>query len=219
MQQVEKLCLHGLEQTALYPVAPEPIRVGRFVEKRFHLYLEYNPLPEGVLGYTLFDKTGPIKMVISESLGAKTDIVSRRRVNTTIAHEVGHCILHANLFKEGPPPQSLFPNNDEENRNKILCREEHVNNQDKKSTHYDGSWWEYQANMVIGALLLPKKLVLNCIQDYLIPNGTFGIPLLDLTHNDEMIKEISETFDVNPVVARIRIESMFTSNGKNQLSL
>ena len=49
--EIEEICTDALQSADLYPSSPEPIRIDRFVEKRFGDF-EYQDLPDGVLGFT-----------------------------------------------------------------------------------------------------------------------------------------------------------------------
>ena len=75
-------------------------RIERFIEKKFGLIPEYLSLPAGVLGYTVFGPSHPTRMVIDRGLAETDSIVAQRRINTTLAHEAGHCIFHTQLFTE-----------------------------------------------------------------------------------------------------------------------
>src|ERR1700722_12293716 len=96
--EIDQICVDELRKVGLYPVSPEPIRIDRFVEKRFGVEPTYEDLPEGVLGFTQFGNDGVVAIVISASLDAEKGRVAERRVRTTFAHEAGHGLLHAHLF-------------------------------------------------------------------------------------------------------------------------
>ena len=58
--EFETIAAHELRSVDLFPAAPEPIRVDRFIEKRFNLVPEYDDLPGGLVGFTRFDSNGPV---------------------------------------------------------------------------------------------------------------------------------------------------------------
>ncbi|MCC6962539.1 MAG: ImmA/IrrE family metallo-endopeptidase [candidate division Zixibacteria bacterium] len=114
-------------------------------------------LPEGLLGRTKFYPDGSAVVEVSLELAeaAEADIVSRRRLRTTLAHEAGHICCHRDLFIRDVATLSLFDKPEEQVQNStILCREEVIG-----SRHYNGEWWEYQANRCMAALLLPKEIL------------------------------------------------------------
>jgi len=80
---------------------------------------------------------------------------------------------------------------------KILCRDEDAS----PRSGYDGRWWELQANMAMAALVLPKALVLDCLKPCLEQRGSLGGLVLPEAKRAAAIHLVSETFDVNPVVA------------------
>jgi hypothetical protein len=89
---------------------------------------------------------------------------------------------------------------------KILCRDNDIK---PAGRNYDGRWWEWQANRCIGGLLLPKKLVREALSNILIDSVVTKSPSLLPTKRKDAEKNISEIFDVNPFVARIRLNEMF----------
>jgi hypothetical protein len=106
--QIDNMCWDELRSVGLLPSSPKPIRIDRFIEKRFNVSPQYEDLPNGVLGFTRFGKSGVTAVVISAALDAEGGKVAGRRVRTTIAHEGGHGLLHAHLFALHDIPLHLF---------------------------------------------------------------------------------------------------------------
>jgi hypothetical protein len=193
------------------PETPEPIRIERFIEKRFHVTPIYEDLPPSVLGFTRFSTSGVKDIVVSRALSDEGSKTAERRVNTTLAHEAGHGLLHAHLFAVGAQPQLLFGTELDPEAPKILCRDD--------GAPYDGRWWEFQANLVIGALLLPRALVEKALHgDVLKVAGSFGLHQLRDQDPGRGIEVLSATFNVNPAVAKIRLEQLFPKSDGAQLS-
>jgi len=210
--EIENLCLEELQKTKLLPSNPEPIRIERFIEKRFNVTPTYEDLPEGVLGFTRFSSNGVESITVSRGLAEEEGKVSERRINTTLAHEAGHGLLHAHLFAIGSQPERLFGDDFDPKMPKILCRGE--------KGSYDGRWWEFQANKTIGALLLPKALVEKALAAaVLTPSGIFGLPQLDAKNRGRAVQLLANTFNVNPAVAKIRLQQLFPENQSAQLAL
>ena len=222
-QEIEEIAAEKLGRVDLIPTAPEPIRVDRFIEKRFGIVPQYEYLPAGTLGYTQFGATGPEKVVVSQALSEEGRGVAERRVNSTLAHEAGHILLHSRLFALQRRAEShvLFENGIDENRQTILCRSSTVGPRPEPAGTYgyDGRWWEYQANMVIGALLLPRRLVSEALESLLASHGRLGIRRLDDAKRVEAVRRLANLFDVNPAVARIRVDGLFPATAKGQLPL
>lgn len=204
-RQIESICEEALRSVDLLPAIPSPVRIERFVEKRFHLCPDYAELPENVLGYTAFGPDGPTRMVIARSLANSGSKSCERRINTTLAHESGHCLLHAHLFWQGEVSGALFQEDSiEPSIPKILCR-------DEASGNYDGKWWEFQANAAIGPLLIPRHLLSETVLPFLETRGLLAIEVLPDAKRRAAELAVSEVFDVNPVAARIRLQQLYAS--------
>jgi hypothetical protein len=132
--------------------------------------------------------------------------VAERRVRSTLAHEAGHGLLHAYLFAFNDKPLHLFDAQSQADQ-KILCRD--VKEGEGQKRAYDGRWWEFQANRAMGGLLCPKALVHDALKPFMSPVGSLGTLILDESRRADAVREVADIFDVNPVVARIRINEMF----------
>jgi hypothetical protein len=206
--QIDQICCDELRKEGLFPSSPEAIRIDRFIEKRFRVSPQYEDLPLGVLGFTRFGKAGVKAVVISAALDAEGGKVAERRVRTTMAHEGGHGLLHAHLFALEEIPLHLF-DKDSHSEDQILCRD--VQGHEQKSHQYEGKWWEFQANRAMGGLLCPRPLVQEAMKPFLAPAGLLGVEVLDEKRREESVRSLADIFDVNPVVARIRINELFPS--------
>jgi hypothetical protein len=203
---VERICGDALRSVGLMPLGPEPIRIERFVEKRFKISPQYEPLPPGILGYTLFASTGPAAMIVARDLVDANTSTAERRINTTLAHEAGHCLLHSRLFAVADAGPELFRDDQvSPSKAKILCRDTPVG-------AYDGKWWEYQANLAIGALLLPSDLVRTAVTPWLETTGLLKLPKLSRSGRIAATQHLSRVFEVNPIAARIRLEELFPNS-------
>jgi hypothetical protein len=220
-KEIDRVCIDKLRLYDCLPYSPEQIRIDRFVEKCFGIVPEYQDLPSGVLGYTQFGTKGVEAIYVSRSLDEAGDRVSDRRIRTTIAHEAGHGILHAHLFEFSEPPQSLFPDDIGIDQRKILCREDLGSDKpyNAKNKTYDGRWWEFQANRAMASFLLPHPLVLEALSSLLTPEGLLGNKVLKDSNRIQAEKIISDIFEVNPIVARIRMDRLFPVKQNEQLTL
>ena len=220
---IEITAIDALRSVDLLPESPEPIRVERFIEKKFQIIPEYDNLPGGLLGFTEFGPNGTKRVVVSRSLSEVRSRAAERMVNSTLAHESGHILLHGYLFalKYLEGSRTMFGEDMGVSDRTVLCREENVSGSHIQPTRprYDGRWWEYQANLVIGALLLPRPLVDMALGDVLTRPSVLGIRNLPPERNEEAIQLLSEAFDVNPIVARIRIQEVFPDANQGQLTL
>jgi hypothetical protein len=86
-------------------------------------------------------------------------------------------------------------------------------------TQTKNQWWEIQANLAIGGFLLPKPLVRNAIDRFLEKAGVFGSEYLQPGAREAAVTATSEVFNVNPVVARIRLDLLYPGGESDQQSL
>ena len=220
---IESIAIDELSRVGLLPATPQPIRVDRFIEKRYGIVPHYEAVPDGILGFTRFGPKGPVEVVVSRSLAEEGTRVAERRMNSTLAHEAGHILLHGHLFalerRAGARP--LFGDDLDEKKQTILCRPGTVWDPPEGTGNqgYDGRWWEFQANKVIGVLLLPRKLVHEALDPILVSRGLLGIRTLDDTRREEAAHLLADAFDVNRVVARIRVGELFPVSANGQLTL
>jgi hypothetical protein len=193
--EIDEICLEALKRQALLSSHPAPIRIERFVEKEFKTALRYEDLGPDNLGCTIFNSSGAVQAIlVSRSLEEQNTTPARRRVRSTVAHEAGHGLLHGPLFAGCAPGLA-------ENQRRILCRSEDILVETKQS--YRGRWWEFQANQAIGSLLLPGPLV----NAFLEESGSRN-PAPE--ERESLAKKAAAIFDVNPIVARIRLDSFFS---------
>jgi hypothetical protein len=215
---IERIAVEELLSVDLLPSSPEPIRIERFVEKRFRLdQVCYEDLPARVLGYTQFGQKGVEAIFISRHLADDRSGVSERRISSTLAHEAGHGLLHGYLFMLDSFPMKLFEDDKDVSPAQILCRDGPTDR--LKLPAYDGRWWEYQANRMIGALLLPKPLVIAAVAPLLSPNGELGVPTLADELRLRAASHLADVFDVNRAVAEIRLQGLYPRVSIDQLTL
>jgi hypothetical protein len=220
LEEVERICSDELHKTGLFPADPAPIRIDRFIEKRFGAPVIYEQLPNGVLGLTEFGDSGVDAIVINSRLDAEGTLTAERRIKTTIAHECGHGLLHAYLFALGETARPLFRDGLDPARPRVLCRANDVSGTMVSAPkRYAGRWWEFQANQAMGALLLPRLLVDRALEQVLVTTGTLGLRILQSRDREEAARLLASTFEVNPVVARIRLAVLYPEAGAPQLTL
>ena len=201
--EIDRICSAALDSAGLLPRTPQPIRIDRFIEKRFNVSVGYEDLEPGILGLTKFGKSGVKEVIVARALEEEGTVTGERRVRSTLAHEGGHGLLHAHLFLL-TGQCGLFPDGNT-TAPRVLCRDEC---DPQFAKRYDGKWWEYQANRAIGGFLLPRELVMKSLADFMIPKGSLGMLELDPSRKREADTHIAEVFDVNPIVASIRLNDV-----------
>lgn len=218
--ELETIAVDELRRASLLPASPGPVRIERFIEKRFQIVANYEDLDSGILGFTRFGRDGVAELVVARALAEEGTGVAERRISSTLAHEAGHMLLHGHLFALEPltPSGSLFADEVDVQQRKILCRDNEGSSQ-KRGTGYDGRWWEYQANRMIGSLLIPRPLVAEALRDLLNGGGTFGARTLDPSRRGEAVQALAAVFEVNQPVARLRLDELFPAERQTQLTL
>ena len=212
--EIDRICLDALESAGCLPQTPAPIEIELFIEKHFGCLVMYDDLPQGVLGCAFFRPDGSV-----EAIGASRSLfddgrAGERRVRTTLAHESGHGLLHASLFSDALSPVPLLDDSFDSERRRIMCREEDVG---AGRGRYDGKWWEWQANQAIGGLLLPRRLVEACVEPLTRAPGSLGLRELPDLQRERAVRRVAAAFDVNPAVARIRLEAVFRRTEQRSL--
>jgi len=200
--EIDEICLEALKNQSLLAATPTPVRIERFVEKQFRTALRYEDLGPDNLGCTIFNSSGAVEAIlVSRSLEEQNTTPARRRVRSTVAHEAGHGLLHGSLFIG-----DNFPDRGK-NQRRILCRSEDILVETQSS--YRGRWWEFQANQAIGSLLLPRPLMNAFLDQSGIKLDSSGRCSLTPLLRGSLAKKAALTFDVNPIVVRIRLDSLF----------
>ena len=219
----EDMAMAELSTVDLLPKKPEPVRVDRFIERRFGVVPEYKNLPPGVMGFTKFGESEIEAVVISRALSEEGRRSAERLINSTLAHEAGHMIMHKGLFtlqvREGI--HSLLSSDIDLEKGEIKCRSEIVEAGDtaENTKGYDGQWWEYQANQMIGTLLMPRPLVYETVDPLLASQGRLGMKVLEDSRREDTARLLAEIFDVNPAAARVRVAKLFPQIPEGQLTL
>ena len=208
VSEIDDICRDALQKANLLPGEPGPVKIDLFLERYFQVVVDYSDLGDGVMGSAIFNSKGAVTgFLISSKIEEEGNAVAERRVRSTLAHEGGHGLLHPKLFME-ESTGNLFssPGSGTPAKARFLCRTSDIRPVDAKLS-YSGKWWEWQANRAIGGLLLPRQLVRKSLSS-LIEESEFGPSLAD-SKRSAAERHVAETFDVNPVVARIRLAEMF----------
>lgn len=216
--EIEEIALEALRAVELLPKHSEPVRIDRFVEKRFGVVPRYDDLPPGILGFTRFGSGSVEEVVLSRSLSEDGGRVAERRLTSTLAHEAGHMLLHGYLFSLERRQPSLFLEDVDPTARRILCRTDAVGATTVGSARYDGRWWEYQANQMIGPLLIPRPALNEVLRPLLTHRGQMELRTLEDERRGEAVRRLATVFDVNPVVARIRLDKILACSDERQLT-
>lgn len=206
-EEFETTCTDELARVGLLPSRPEPIRIERFIEKRFDISPRYIELPDPLLGVTVFTCEGVKEILVTRALDEEGTQAGQRRARTTLGHEAGHGIFHLHLYALELEQRPLFEDVPGSSGLRVECKVDPT----KMKTRipgYSGDWKEFQANRAMSCLLMPRPLVQQAIAPFSLPVGKLGRSRPDPAHLEEAARTLAETFDVNPQVARLRLDHL-----------
>ena len=212
--EIQRICLEALRSVNFLPTYPQPVRIDRFIEKKYCVVPDYEDLPSGLVGLSQFLDGCVVRIVVARSLDRDGSVPAERRIRATLAHEAGHVLLHAALFDLDSQTAPLLGDWSDPARPTVLCREVDP----VPLSSHRGGWAEYQANQAIAGLQLPRPLVDEVLHQFTTTTA-MGLKKVDRAKTEIAVRALSETFDVNPVVARIHLENLFPSSADEQLAL
>jgi len=225
--EIEGIMLDELRRARLLPDATKDdlsVDVEAFVERYLGLPFDINAtLDADTLGLTEFIPGRKPKVAISRDLtGSALDeddatpgLVGRWRA--TVAHEACHVLLHRLLFELDDVQHGLFsmpaPSAGPERLFRCLKR-------DVGFSRQVSDWREIQANMGMGALLMPKPVFLSAVKDArsLLGVGQAAIATGSAVH-DRLVTVLATRFTVSRQAARIRLSSLKLVHSPDQPAL
>lgn len=178
--------------TVDYPITTDELTV--LLERYAELDATADLSAEGedVQGVTIL---GPTPLVrISESLWEPR---RENRLRTTLTHELGHVIFHADLVTAHDPRQLTFlgsgsPTADPRCTRQTILRAPTVD------------WMEWQAGYACGAFLMPASAVRAVVTALLPPTAWPASP----GHAHSLVGAVMERFAVSAEAAQVRLERL-----------
>ena len=203
--EFDDIAKEALKRHGLLRKEPAPVDIELFVEMEFGFPYEFRDLGEDCLGLMHFGEKGPKALLVHTKLDAPEDLLANRRCRSTLAHECGHGLLHVDLFIE--LWERKKSTNTFEDARRIITWRERAENIEGNLTKSSPDWWEYQADRMISALLLPLNPLREALRGW-------GHDLLEIKSNgawqdQELHAQVRDTFDVSLAVARIRLERLY----------
>lgn len=189
-----------------YPITTDKLTViiERYVDD-LDLYAdlekEYND--KNIEGVTIFLPFKKPHIKISEKLQKYKYKVNRLR--TTLAHELGHVIIHDPLWqREFSKLQLPFDTN--EQRIQICKRKTLFSKNEPNYEHYD--WIEWQANYFASALLMPKNAIYKAYRKFTSERKIFSQISDDSSDANDLINLLSQEFQLSNEAVRVRLKQM-----------
>jgi Zn-dependent peptidase ImmA (M78 family) len=156
------------------------------------LYADLSDDGPEVEGVTLFAAARKPDVAIAGRL--TSDDRRSNRYRTTLSHELGHVILHDPLYQEKLATRDLFAATTEE---RLVC---------KRDTMVDApqsDWMEWQACYFSGALLMPKRPMIDIAREH--ADGISGAPRVGTDRAVKLVAAAMERFVVSQDAARVRL--------------
>jgi hypothetical protein len=209
--EFDAIGLETLRKAKLLPAAPAPIRIDRLIESFFEVTIDYVDLGEGVLGATSFRPDGKVNgIAVALALDRES---AGNLFRSTLAHEAGHGLLHPMLFMQDAGQGAFSVDNADPAKRRILCRARDIVPSQRRG--YDGRWWEYQANRMIGSLLLPRPLVITAAEEFVEKRPLTGSMYLSEEGRMRATEQLARLFEVSQACVSIRLDEVFPqANGQ-----
>lgn len=170
-------------------------------------YAELEEFGDGVEGLTLFQPGAKPIVRVSVRLSEKSN---ENRLRSTLAHELGHVLLHDPLFQR-KAQGSLFDS---------TVRYSQVCYRDGFDAQGQGDLFEYQAWYMCGALLMPISELTARVSYKAQAFGCYSEIWQYSNLGQELIEDASSWFGVSRALARIRLlKSGFLSEAEPSPSL
>lgn len=221
--RLENIATQALETAGFSDAEPGEIPIEDVLEECLRIGVEYSALPAGVMGCATFAPEGVVKIEIHESLALSgNDPTLDRRRRSTIAHELGHGLLHTSLFQQRFDIERRQADFDpaRPQHAQIACRSADIREVGTKPDSGNSySWFEWQANALMGPLLVPRSALWLHLEPWIGPlNGVRSLQL-PASVRAEAEQSVSEIFHVSRQLAAIRIAGLFPEKADNQLDL
>lgn len=120
----------------------------------------------------------------------------------TLAHEIGHWVLHRKYFFIDEGQQSLFDYYNEEEKNSIICAKRNENDMIKVRKRTEGEWIEWQADNFASSILMPKHVFKLTYEELKKKNLNKG----------KILEELSQTFGASKKACEIRINILYNKS-------
>ncbi|MBI2092353.1 MAG: ImmA/IrrE family metallo-endopeptidase [Deltaproteobacteria bacterium] len=210
--EIESCAIELLQKCSLLPTLDKPeVDVDMALESGFKISPSFDDLSKkGVHGAAHFRKNGSFEVVLDGELSSNKN--SEKRYRSTLAHEIGHVVLHRHLFIN--ETLAMYDVTPPDHDVSVLCRD--FEDTVKANGKYNGEWWEWQANRFMSALLMPKFLITQVCRQIREQNNNLD----EQGIKSFMTKGISLCCNVSQEAARIRLEQLNIGHvNKDQLVL
>lgn len=212
-QEIESAAFEQLQKASMIPNESNPcVDIDALLKANFGIDPDFEDLDDGVLGKSEFYRDGSIRVIIATSLGEDCNGTKENLYRTTMAHEIGHVVLHRILFLEDTLKlegveglkNSVYP---------VLCRSD---SSGQTIREYSGEWWEWQANRFMSAILMSKHVITKKCNELWQQNPNFNTKQI----KDLLIDFMSKNMKVSKQACEIRLSQLnVCQSNENQFEL
>lgn len=201
---------------------PQPINIEELAEYYLGLTMEYDYLSHNgfIWGRMVFNDTGRIPVYLPDEgradyIPAKRGTViidntlldddNEYRLRSTVGHECGHWVFHSSYYTFDPNQLSLF---DMDGMAATACRKQDIEGdvEGRRRLESDQDWLEHHAKYFSAAILMPKTMFVKVVDELetrsKIPKECWAF------RDDYLANYLSETFNVSPTSAKIRLKQL-----------
>ena len=161
------------------------------------LYADLSRLGPDIEGVTIFNPKGKPSIRVAAAL---SEASRENRLRSTLAHELGHALIHNILFQRCTG-LGLFDDEVVQTDRVQACREGSMLNAGQSD------WMEWQAGYVSGAILMPATQV-RLIITRRFPNYIRGNIAACGDLYEAMVEEVRSAFQVSSEAARVRLQKL-----------
>jgi hypothetical protein len=213
-REIERMVLDELRKEKLFPDSPQPVAWEKYL-RRAHNNLEprIEDLPEGELGHAILADPFNPQIVIARAVFEG----SMARYRSTLAHEIGHLVLHRHLFLEPALPAYLEKRRRGGLQRGFACGTAEIHENPKAPLHKDDPLFhlEFQANVFMSCATVPEKLLRMLLAPHIrteTQRGGGKIEGIDEACRPACVDSIASTFEVSRTLAGYRLEAIFPKN-------
>lgn len=129
----------------------------------------------------------------------------------TLAHEIGHWVLHKKYFFIDEGQQSIFDYCSEDEKSSIICAKRSEVDMIRVKKKTEGEWLEWQADNFASSILMPKQVFKLTYEELKKKN-------LD---KEKILEELSRIFGASKKACEIRINILYNKSTSydNQTSI
>ncbi len=224
--EIDQIMVDELDKASLMPDPNSndvTVDLERLIERHLRFpFDQHADLDPDVLGVTHFCSGKPPRIEINRDLTGAFDADdatggTKGRWRATVAHEIGHALLHRILYELDEMQRGLFNSSETGHRPNtpqlMRCL--------KRDVGYSGGsdWREVQANKAIGSLLMPKPTMLTVVEQE-SERLTLSLPLEpDSEGLKKLVEEVARRFTVSKQAASIRLQGLACASPRGQARL